>query len=244
MSDLPDCLVPADRRVAPDWMERSLTALADLDENPARRAASVDACAINGNISRVAADWLLRTMERNYPGSAVPIGIRAMPNASGASRSDHIVAICRIIGHKRLAKEIRHEAASTLVHYCHDEGYREVRRLLPANWAWLTDATKRHDWAKLLAVFFVDDTSAPLKTRIDVATALIETTEALVLPPGFDDLVLTNAAPGAVRIRLAKLAASVDRKSGRRFLEAIADDTTVSRSHRAEAALLLRSEDG
>lgn len=240
--DLPDCTVPAHRRVPADLLAQSLTTIADLHEPDFKRGIAIRTCAIQSGASRCAAMWLIKTLSTLHPGvDVIPQSFRGIPDIRRATRSDHIVGICYLVGIKDLPAELRHRAAAQLVAFCDDAGYAEVRRLLPMNeWTWLAEALKQDSWAGLIACYFIDDRSAPTKTRISVATALVETTTAAVFPPGIDDLIESPKAASADRLRLAKSLAKRDLDQGQPHLNKLAADQTLQLSHRVEAAEYLR----
>ncbi|MGH3898624.1 MAG: hypothetical protein ACRDTA_10290 [Pseudonocardiaceae bacterium] len=198
-SDLPDCIVPDQGRVPAAWLAESLATIADLHEPDFKRAIAIEACGINSGAARSAAMWLIETLSALHPGSdLIPQGVRFLPDISTATRSDRIVGICYLVGIRGISADLRHRAAAQLVAFCHDAGYAEVHRLLPRNrWTWLAEALRQGSWAGDIACYFIDDRSAPTKTRISVATVLVETTTAAVFPPGIGDLIESPKAASA-----------------------------------------------
>jgi hypothetical protein len=236
--DLPDCTTPAGARIPPGWLAQALATIADLTAPPSKRATSIDACGINGRAAASAGAWLIQTMQNLNNGDVVPQGVRLLPTTGTGTRSDNIVALCYVAGLKTVPAELRRRAAVDLVAFCHDAGYAEARRLLPKNdWNWLTHALRHGTWARLLALYFIDDHSAPTKTRRSVAIAFAETADTMAFPPGMDDLVLSSAdkASSADRLVLAKAVANRNPQLGARYLSALADDPTIQTEHRRDA---------
>ena len=152
-------------------------AIADLAAEPHRRTAGIYAC-LTGRASGCAAVWIVDTLREMHPGEqVVPHRFQPMPEIVGLTRTDVIVAMCYVTATKGIPLEIRYRAAAQLVQYCDDAGYAEARRLLPNTpWAWLPCELRKGSWANPLAIYYVEDATAPKKTRRDVAAAFAETT--------------------------------------------------------------------
>jgi hypothetical protein len=177
-NDLPGCVLPPESRVPTDSIRRSLLAVADPALEEHRRTAGIYAC-LTGRASGHAAEWILEMLQEIHPGGqVVPRKFQPMFQIAGLTRTDAIVAMCYIISTKGIPMQIRYRAATQLVHYCQDVGYTEARRLLPnVPWTWLPDELhKKSTWAQLLAIYYIKDAAAPMKTCRNVAAALTETT--------------------------------------------------------------------
>ncbi|MFF4777903.1 hypothetical protein ACFY05_34270 [Microtetraspora fusca] len=235
---LPGCTVPAKGRVPDGLVAECLTKLVDETLDDWIRAIQIEAAVIRSGAAESAVAWLITTPSSYLEGlTRVAASCRARPNAARLSRSDHVVGTCYVLGTKGIPDELRRRAAVRLISLCHEAGYAEARRLLPRNgWSWLIDALRDGFWAGNLALEFIGDAAAPLKTRIAVAVEYVESAPTMVFPIAVDELIRSAKAPSSERLRLATALAIRIPSEGLGFLQELASDQTLQPLHRVQAA--------
>lgn len=242
---LPDCDVPARRRMPDDAILTSLVRLGDESLGNNWRIAGLRACAIRGGAALAAASFMVQT-----PGPWHE-GLERIMHKAGVnvdrppySHAEYTVGLCYVAGAKGLPAGLRHRAADRLVQRSADAGYAEARNLLPQNgWDWLADAV-REGWGRWTANFFTHDETAPLTTRVKVALALAEHQQpAGLVPEGVETLVAHRGTASADRLALAVAVMQRAPKDSTRLLCCIASDPLVQPGHRTQAIGLLSEVD-
>ncbi|MGW0663190.1 hypothetical protein [Streptodolium elevatio] len=234
---LPDSAVLARHKRPDDGLLKWLAHIADTGVDEPARVAALRACAVRGGTAAAAASFIVQTV------SPWRESLQRIADAAGFdthrprfTAEEYTVGLRYVAGAKGLPMEFRHRAVDELVHRDADAGYAEARSLLPKNeWQWLADAV-RDGWGRLVALEFLDDSTAPMALRVRVGLAFVEHADATgYVLDLLTRLVMSPDAASADRLAIAMAVVERNPTAGIKMLSVVAADPLVQSKHRMQA---------